>query len=291
MSIASTPSSIVLPPPAKPGETILEFLVTRFPHVAATLWASRLQAGKVLDDQGQPLTLSTPYTAGRRIFYFREVGSELRVPFSEQVIFQNDEFLVVDKPHFLPVVPGGSYVNECLQERLRTRTGSATLTPLHRIDRDTAGLVLCSLNPGTRHHYHSLFAEGRIEKIYEALAPDPANRGPWSIANRLERGVPRFRMQIVDGPVNARSEIEWSGRIGEWSRFRLRPLTGKTHQLRVHMAHLGLPIVNDPYYPELVARRPGDYSRPLQLIARALRFTDPLSGVRFEFESAGTLVA
>lgn len=287
MGIAKRPSAITLPSAPLPYPSILDFLIRTFPHVAADRWAERLHAGKILDDRDRPIAADTPYAAGLRLRYFREVRDEPAIPFAEHIVFQNDEILVADKPHFLPVVPGGRYVNECLEQRLRERTGVAELVPLHRIDRDTAGLVLCSLNPQTRGKYHALFAEGRIEKTYRALAEvrEPQHQNEWRVENRLVRGDPPFRMKTVPGLVNARSIIKLVDVHGDRGRFELHPLTGKTHQLRLHMSGLGFGIVNDRYYPELQTERADDFARPLQLIAARLRFRDPLSRHELDFES------
>lgn len=292
MSIASQPSSIVLPSASEPAPSILGFLVRAFPHVPAARWHDRLHSGKLRDARGLPITPSTPYTPGLRIFYFREVESEPVIPFAEQILYQDDEILVADKPHFLPVVPGGRYVNECLEQRLRTRTANRELVPLHRLDRETAGLVLCSLNPATRGRYHQLFAHGEIEKVYHAIVEVTAtpDRTEWHVENRLVRGEPRFRMRAVAGEINARSVIRLAELRGNSARFELRPLTGKTHQLRVHLSDLGFPIRYDRYYPELQPEREDDFSRPLQLVAHSLRFRDPVSGHSMEFESGFRLL-
>lgn len=287
MSISATPSAITLPDVGPPCPSILEFLIRTFPHVAPQRWEERLRAGRILDDRGTPITATTPYVPGRRIFYFREVETEPVIPFAERIVFRNDEILVADKPHFLPVVPGGRYVNECLEQRLRDRTGLSDLVPLHRIDRETAGLVMLSVNKNTRRLYHELFVHGKIEKTYEALAAlrHPPVERQWIVENRIERGEPRFRMRIVPGVANARSVIHLEEIIGDHARFRLHPLTGKTHQLRLHMSSLGFPIRYDHYYPDLEPERDDDLHRPLQLIAKQLRFRDPVSGAEMEFRS------
>lgn len=291
MAIARTPSAITLPDLAGGRPAILDFLIRHFPHVTAAEWAARLRDGKLLDEHGQAIAPDTPYVPGRRIYYFREVEQEPAIPFHEDILFRDDQLLVADKPHFLPTVPGGRYVNECLEQRLRTRTGNPGLVVLHRLDRETAGLVLCSLDPDTRDRYHELFRRGAIDKTYEALATVGAapRERHWLVENRLVRGTPRFRMQVVPGAPNARSRVELLERTGTIGRFRLQPLTGKTHQLRVHLAGLGFPILNDRYYPELAAGRADDFTRPLQLLARAVRFTDPVTGQNREFQSARRL--
>lgn len=292
MRISQTPSALTLPEVGAHYPSILEFLVEHFPHVPRDRWLARFAEGKVLDEHGRPLDVETRYTPSKRILYFREVEHEPVIPFAEHIVFQNDEILVACKPHFLPVVPGGRYVQECLLNRLRARTGIAELAPLHRIDRDTAGLVLFSVNKATRGLYHDLFMHGRAQKTYLAVAelPQAPPQDRWVVENRLARGEPRFRMTVVPGDVNARSLIELVERRGTRARFRLQPLTGKTHQLRVHMSNLGFGILNDRYYPELLPEREDDFARPLQLLAASLAFRDPLSGRPLEFHSARELL-
>jgi tRNA pseudouridine32 synthase/23S rRNA pseudouridine746 synthase len=287
MGIAQTPSAITLPPADPPYPSILEFLVRTFPHVARERWEARLRAGRVRDANGRPITAATPYIPAARLVYFREVEIEPAIPFTEHIVYQDDEILVACKPHFLPVVPGGRYVNECLEQRLRARTGLGGLVPLHRIDRETAGLVMFSVNPATRGHYHELFARRRVHKTYYALAVlgAPPRGDRWVVENRLVRGEPRFRMQAVVGTPNARSIIRLVETHGRYARFELEPVTGKTHQLRVHLSGLGFPIVNDRYYPELEAERADDFARPLQLLAAGLQFRDPLTGRAREFHA------
>jgi tRNA pseudouridine32 synthase/23S rRNA pseudouridine746 synthase len=292
MGISKYPSVVTMPAARKPWPSILEFLSATFPAVPTGRWAERIAQGLVLDDNGTPITRETPYRPSRRLFYFRETDNEPVIPFAEQIVFQNDEILVACKPHFLPVIPGGRFVNECLLNRLRLRTGIADLAPLHRIDRETAGLVVFSVNRNTRGLYHDLFMHGKVEKTYCALAeltsPPPQTR--WLVENRLARGEPRFRMQIVPGTPNTRSEIALAETKANLGRFELRPLTGKTHQLRVHLSSLGFGILNDRVYPDLLPARGDDFARPLQLLARQLRFRDPVDGRHVEIVSERVLL-
>lgn len=287
MGIARHPSVVTLPAAEPPYPTILEFLACTFPHVSPGEWTERLRRGKVLDDHGLAISAQTAYVPGTRIFYFREVPNEPVIPFAERIVFRDHEVLVADKPHFLPVTPGGDFVEECLLNRLLKRTGIAGLVPMHRLDRETAGLVLFSVNRQTRGLYHHLFAHGEVEKSYQALAR--LDRVPrereWTVQNRIERGEPRFRMQVVPGVPNARSVIHLVRATASRGRFGLHPLTGKTHQLRLHMSGLGFPIFNDRVYPTLLPESADDFDRPLQLIAKRLCFRDPVSGRIMEFES------
>src|SRR6185369_3110786 len=153
MGISKYPSKIVMPNTEKPYTSILDFLSRRFPAISRETWEKRISEGKVLDEKAQRITLDTEYAPLRRIFYFREVSNEPIIPFAEKILFVDDEILVACKPHFLPVTPGGRYVDECLLNRLRTGTGIEDLAPLHRIDRETAGLVLFSVNKKNRGIY------------------------------------------------------------------------------------------------------------------------------------------
>lgn len=287
-SRAPAPSHATLPRLAEPPATVFEHLVRRFPHVGEDAWIARLAGGTVTFDDGERVTVETPYRAGARVRYFRAVAREPVVPFAEEILYRDERILVADKPHFLPVIPGGPYVNECLTYRLRRRTGLDALQAVHRLDRDTAGLVLFAVTADVRGLYAKLFMDGHVEKEYLAVAsvPEEPERRTWEVANRIVRGEPWFRMRIGLGPVNARTRIElveWCDGLG---RFRLVPSTGKKHQLRLHLASLGWPVVGDRYYPDLLPEAPPDFARPLRLVASALTFRDPASGRPLRFRSS-----
>lgn len=287
MAISATPSTVTLPAAEKPYPSILEFLTRRFPRIDSRCWQQRISAGKVLDADRSPITTDTAYLPHRQLFYFREVDNERLIPFSETILFQNDHLLVACKPHFLPVIPGGGYVNECLLNRLRTRTENSDLVALHRIDRETAGIVMFSVNRATRGLYGQLFANGMVDKSYQALAEysHTPKKSSWTVENRIVKGDPWFRMMTVSGQPNARSRIRLREVNGTVARFDLSPVTGKTHQLRIHMSGLGFRILNDRYYPDLQPEQADDYEKPLRLVARSVRFRDPVSGKTMEFRS------
>ncbi|MFM8900097.1 MAG: pseudouridine synthase [Burkholderiales bacterium] len=279
-------STIALPP--GPWATLLEFLVQRFPQVDAGQWQQRFKDGLVLDEQHKPLPLNAPYRAHRKVFYFRHVASEPRIPFDEVVVYQDEHLVVADKPHFLPVTPGGRYVQETLLVRLKTKLGLPHLTPLHRIDLETAGLVAFSVNPAERDRYHALFRTQQVQKQYEAIAPyRPALNFPLTVRSRLEENSQAFmQMREVQGPLNAHTQIELLEVHGSLARYRLIPVTGRKHQLRVHMASLGLPIAGDRIYPVLRPQEEQpDYTQPLQLLAKRLSFTCPFGQGSLAFES------
>ena len=272
--------------PAGDWATLLDGLCARFPRIDRAQWVDRFRRGRVQDAHRQPLIAEAAYRVGMTVHYFREVAQEPVIPFEESILWVDDHLVVADKPHFLPVAPTGIYVRETLLTRLVRRLGNPDLVPLHRLDRGTAGLVLFSANPCSRDAYQALFRERRIEKHYEAEArPLPTTGFPMEQVSRIVKGEPFFRMQEGPGPANARTRVELLAAQGDWWRYALYPVSGRKHQLRVHMAALGAPIRNDPYYPDLQAAAADDYARPLQLLARGLAFADPLSGVRRQFQS------
>ncbi len=287
-------SCVALPGEVSTGSSVLDFLSHRFAHVSRDAWQQRFINGEVTDDAGRALMIDTPAKAHQKIYYFRSVDDEPRIPFDETILFRDEWIVVADKPHFLPVVPSGHYVQETLLSRLKKTLGINTLSPIHRIDRDTAGLVIFSIQPQTRDAYQRLFRERSVQKVYEAIAPfSAALTLPITCRNRMLESEKFMQMQIVsdvDSEANAETHIDLLERSGELARYVLRPNTGQKHQLRAHMAALGVAIVNDRIYPEL---QPFcdvvDYSAPLKLLAKSIAFLDPMTGTARHFESAQRL--
>jgi len=281
MVIAKSPSKLSLPQHNPGVATVLEFLILKFPGITSDVWEQRMADGKVHWHDGSLINTHTPFAAQQRVYYYREVEREPVIPFAEKIIFQDELILVAYKPHFLPVTPGGGYVEECLQNRLRNTTGNRNLQAVHRIDKGTAGLVLFSVKPNSRQQYHGLFETQQVKKTYQGIASTlnkPAMNGQqWEIKNRLEKSEPRFVMHIVDGPANSHSYIRCLQTSTDKALFELNPITGKTHQLRLHMQSLGWPLLNDNYYPQLQPSQADDYSKPLQLLAQKLQFIDPMT--------------
>ncbi len=274
-------SRLQLPPGA--WATVLDGLAAHFPKIGRERWLDRMTRGRVLDASGAPVDADTPYRVGAEIRYWREVEREARVAAEESVLHVDAHLVVADKPHGLPVVPAGGAVDETLLARLVRRLGNPQLVPLHRIDRDTAGLVLFSADPASRARYHALFRERRIAKRYEALAPAlPSIDFPHVRRSRILRGEPFFRMREMDGEANSETRIEVMARGAAFWRYALFPVSGRKHQLRVHMAALGAPILGEPLYPNV--RVSGGV--PLQLLAKSLAFDDPVDGRPRCFESA-----
>ncbi len=291
------PSCVGLTPGSWP--VLLDFLLQRFPNVTRQTWLHRLASGEVLSATGEPITpelaSQTPYPAllqsSPRLYYYRDVPHEPVIPFEAVVLYQDEHLLVVDKPHFLPVVPSGGYLNETVLVRLKRQLHIDTLVPIHRIDRDTAGLVMFSKQPASRAAYCALFARHQVRKTYQAIAPWRADVPmPQLLQSRIKPAGHFMLQHEVDGPPNATTHIEVLEMRGDLARYQLKPVTGQRHQLRVHMLALGLPILNDGLYPVLTPEGQLDYAKPLQLLAQQLEFIDPVSGVARHFVSQRSLV-
>jgi tRNA pseudouridine32 synthase/23S rRNA pseudouridine746 synthase len=270
---------------------MLAFLEQRFPHITKSEWLHRLQTAAVCDDEGHTLTEHTSYRAGCRLYYFRTLPSEERIPFEATVLWQDAHLLVVDKPHFLPVIPSGKYLRETLLVRLKNELKLPDLVPIHRTDRDTAGLVLFSISPDTRDAYHALFRNHQITKRYEAIAAwHPELHWPVRRESRIGPAQHFMQMCEVSGPNNAVTDIDVLEVHGAYARYLLQPVTGQRHQLRVHMSAMGLPLLHDGMYPALTPEGTVDFSRPLQLLAKSIAFVDPVLQTPRHFESRRALL-
>ena len=284
-----SPSCVVLP--SQGQGLLIDFLCERLSSVSRIDWLRRMQAGEVVSEGGDKAGQATAFMPGMRYYYYRELAAEPLIPFEAQVIHRDAHLLVADKPHFLPVVPAGQYLQNTLLVRLKREFDLPELSPIHRIDRDTAGLVVFSVQRATRGIYQGLFRDRAIHKVYEAVAPYRADLVfPREHASRMDESGHFFRMHEVAGEPNSRTAMEVMEHNERWARYRLTPVSGKRHQLRVHMAALGLPLKGDAFYPEVNDPEPGDYSNPLQLLARSLAFEDPLTGQTREFFSRRSLL-
>ena len=283
------PTRVALPRDESWG-SLVEFLEARFPADAARV-REQVAAGEVVDELGRPYTLASPYPAGGLAFLFRDPPVEARVPFEVEVLHQDDDLVVVDKPHFLAVTPRGAWVAETVLVRLRRELGLPELSPAHRLDRPTAGVLVLTTRREVRGLYQNLFAQRAVAKVYEAVAPlrDDVDL-PTVVRSRIVKQHGVMQAAQVLGEANAVTHVELLRPAPEGrGLYRLTPQTGRTHQLRVHMASLGLPLVGDDLYPEVREVAPDDYSDPLQLLARSIAFDDPRTGERREFASRRAL--
>lgn len=273
---------------------LLTFFVRQFPHIAEGEWVSRFNEGLILDQEGQTLSANDQYLPNSHLIYFRRLAREPEIPFQESILYQDEHILVADKPHFLPVTPSGFYLHQTLLNRLKKSTGIQTLSPIHRIDRDTAGLVIFSVNPGERAQYQNLFRDRAVKKVYEAIAPyskELEQKLPMTYQSRLEESEHFLQMHEVSGEPNSDTLIELLEVQGSWAKYRLTPGSGKKHQLRSHLNALNIPIKDDQIYPVLTPYQEYDldFSKPLQLLAQEVSFLDPISKQARAFTSRKTL--
>ena len=283
-------ASRVYLPAEKNCSTLLDFFVSSFPHIEADEWVARFAEGLVMTKEGELVSAGDIYVPNTHLLYFRRLAREPEIPFEEHILFQDEHILVADKPHFLPVTPSGLYLHQTLLNRLKKKTGIQTLSPIHRIDRDTAGLVVFSINPGERAQYQNLFRDRVVQKIYEAIAPysdELAQRLPLTYRSRLEESAHFLQMEEVTGEVNTDTYIELIEVMKPWAKYRLMPGSGKKHQLRCHLNALGVPIQYDQIYPVLTPYQEYDldFLKPLQLLAKEICFKDPITGQERAFRS------
>ena len=279
-----SPSYIWLPEGLWPD--LISFLAQQFPDVGVDRWLRRIAAQEVRDGYGAILQANSPVRRGMCVFYYREIEQETPIPFQENILYRDERLLVVDKPHFLPVTPSGRFLRETLLVRLKKQFDLPHLSPLHRLDRETAGVILFSLESNSRGAYQSLFQARRVEKIYHAIAPHLTQiQFPLIKQSCLAQSSHFVLMEETQGPSNSETQISILENRGEYDLYELRPSTGKKHQLRLHLASLGAPILNDIFYPEILPCKGDDFSKPLQLLAKSIAFTDPYTGQNQIFQS------
>lgn len=269
---------------------LMHFLLEQFPDVSESTWRTRIAKRDVRDANGMVLNAESEAKRGMCIFYYRELEGETCIPFDEIILFQDEHLLVVDKPHFLPVTPSGRFLHETLLVRLKKKLGLEHLSPIHRLDRETAGVILFSLQPMTRGKYQEMFQQRTITKTYHALAPHlPHLHFPHLHQSRMVEADQFFVMEEIPGISNSETLIDVIERRDALSLYELKPTTGKKHQLRVHLASLGAPIMNDAFYPKALPCKGDDFSTPLKLLAKSITFDDPLSGKKRYFQSKRSL--
>ena len=269
---------------------LLQFFIEQFPHIPGDEWEQRFNEGLILGLDGQALAAKSPYLPNTHLLYFRHLAREPDIPFEEKILYQDEHILVADKPHFLPVTPSGLYLHQTLLNRLKKKTGIQTLSPIHRIDRDTAGLVIFSVNPTERAQYQNLFRDRTVKKVYEAIAPYSellAKQLPMTYQSRIEESEHFLQMQEVQGDPNSDTLIEIVEIKEPWAKYRLTPGSGKKHQLRCHLNALNIPMKHDQIYPILTPYQEYDldFTKPLQLLAKEIEFLDPITGELRSFKS------
>jgi tRNA pseudouridine32 synthase/23S rRNA pseudouridine746 synthase len=283
-------SSRVFLPTGRTHPTLLDFFISQFQHIEAAEWIARFNEDLVMTVDGVPVAPHDDYLPNTHLLYFRRLAREPEIPFEECILFQDEHILVADKPHFLPVTPSGLYLHQTLLNRLKKKTGIQTLSPIHRIDRDTAGLVVFSINPQERARYQNLFRDRAVKKIYEAIAPyseDLIYKLPMTYRSKIVESEHFLQMKEVVGKENTDTYIELIEINKPWAKYRLTPGSGKKHQLRCHLNALGIPMRHDQIYPILTPYQEYDlnFSKPLQLLAKEVYFKDPITGEERSFVS------
>ncbi|WP_433612975.1 pseudouridine synthase [Prescottella agglutinans] len=267
--------------------TIVEFLRARHPDED---WAGRVAAREVVDEHGRVVDDATRYQPTRFVYFYREPAPEVPVPFDVDVLHHGGGLVVVDKPHFLSTIPRGTHIRETVVVRLRRELDLPDLVPVHRLDRMTAGVLLCTADPALRRPYQEMFERQRVRKVYEAIAPYREDvEFPRVVRSRIRKVHGELTAYEEAGEPNSETRIEMVERRGDLARYRLHPRTGRTHQLRLHLNSLGAPIVGDNFYPQFRRREPDDFTEPLRLLARSLEFDDPVTGESRRFESRRVL--
>lgn len=265
------------------GGPVLAELHSRFGADAA----AKVLAGEVVCADGSVVTEVTELPAGAFIYWYRDLPDEVVVPFDMPVLYRDENIVVVDKPHFLATMPRGGHVVQTALVRMRRALGLWELSPAHRLDRLTAGVLVFTARREVRGAYQTMFASGAAAKTYLARSSAGTLSGPVELRNRIVKRRGSLQAVVEPGEVNAVTLVE---PVGD-GLFRLTPSTGRTHQLRVHMNSLGLPIDGDPLYPRVLDVAAGDFSSPLQLLAYRLAFADPVTGQEREFISSRTIGA
>ena len=308
------PSTVGIP--AKTALSAIDFLTVKFSAVSRKEWLNRFAAGEIMNAIGRVMKPQDSLLLESHLYYYRNIHNEPELPFKARVIFQDDYLVVADKPHFMPVTPGGRYVQQSLLVQLKQALNLPELSPIHRIDRETAGLLVFSVRAQDRNAYQELFRQRLVEKTYEAIAgaTDASTQGmvfPLVYRSMMVEDTQFFKMRELARDATSHKTAfnseTWIDCVSSFSsassnplsihhsrqypkslaRYILKPLTGQRHQLRVHMNALGLPLINDQLYPHVLrgADEADDFNAPLQLLAKTIVFKDPISGVSREFES------
>jgi tRNA pseudouridine32 synthase/23S rRNA pseudouridine746 synthase len=293
-----SPSKVGIP--ANTHLSAIEFLVQRFPAIQREVWLQRFLEGGILNAGGINIGPNQSVLHETHLLYFRHVADEPTLPFKAQIIFQDEHLIVADKPHFMPVTPGGQYVQQSLLVQLKQDFNLPELSPIHRIDRETAGLVMFSVRANDRNAYQQLFRLQQVQKTYEAIAGIPESSPlnlvfPITYKSMMSSDEQFFKMRELTArecattdQSNSETWIDCVERISQaLARYILKPVTGQRHQLRVHMNALGLPILGDRFYPHVkyLASAKDPLDQPLQLLAQTIAFLDPLTGTPRKFTS------
>lgn len=266
----------------------------RHPEDTEEAVMERFARGEVVLIDASPVHPNDIIQPGTDLFFYRRPAPEAPVPYKIEAVYEDDDLLVVDKPPFLATMPRAAHITETATVRLRRATGNEELTPAHRLDRMTSGLLLFTKRREVRGAYQELFSARQVFKRYAAIAPLLDLEVPEVWRSHIEKRHGEVASRVVeDAAANAETIVRSVERLEPaqetelhrvhetdvpLARYLLEPVTGRTHQLRVHMCAAGAPILGDPVYPEVKAFGDEDYSVPMRLKSVELAFEDPLSG-------------
>ena len=302
--------------------TIADYLIARFYPNDPQIIHARFDTGEVRLDDGTILTSDSPYMPGERIWYFRELADEPQLPSDMPVLYEDEHVLAIDKPHFLPTTPRGSYIAQTALTKLRVREQNPLLIPIHRLDRPTAGVLLFAKTVEARRPFQMMFQHRQVSKTYRAVAPVPADAAAeralsaegLQVRSHIQKIRDQLQVQQLSEEQCAAQGVEpntlttakilrtftpsaqavagWHAEPNrEWALYDLAPHTGKTHQLRAHLNMLSAPILGDVLYPQVLPDAPDRPEYPLQLLAYSLHFEHPITGERVDLYSGRSLTA
>ena len=284
-------ASLVVMPTEIRWPTVLDFMIERFPHLGPDVLRRKMAAGHIYYDDGQSVPALAQCIAGQRLWYFREIANEVMIPFEFDILHEDEHLIVIDKPHFLSTTPVGNFLHETVVTRLRKQTGNMAITPAHRLDRATAGVLMLTKHKAAREPYQSLFARRDTEKTYHAICRYNASLPKhFSVHLRLIENPDDIFVSVVEGQPNSHTQVTLLAREDDLAYYQLNPSSGRKHQLRAHMAHHNASIVHDNWYPIAEPERPDRFHQPLQLLAKSLTFHDPFTGKLREFSSRRSLL-
>ena len=246
---------------------------------------------RFVGEDGRPVRDDDTYRPHTFVWFHRDLRDEVTVPGAIEVLHRDERLVVVDKPPFLATIPRGRHVAQSVVVLLRDELGLPELSPVHRLDRVTSGVLVLATERRWRGAYQGLFQRREVTKTYLAVAGhDPVLELPVVVRNHIRKVAGELQAEVIpDAPVNAETLVELQDVRDGRGVYRLTPRTGRTHQLRLHLAGLGVPIVGDPLYPEVLDVAVDDFSTPVQLLAHQLSFTDPVDGSPRTFTSRRAL--